>query len=72
LSAQLPPQSAVDSGTYVGLKAVTDTQLLAQLQAWHPAAVVAVTTPGSPLAKYLGVILGHPTVTAGDILAWRR
>jgi hypothetical protein len=71
LSAQLPPQGAVDSGTYVGLKAVTDTQMLAQLKAWQAAAVVAVTTPRSPLAQYLEVVLGQPSLVVGDIMAWR-
>jgi hypothetical protein len=71
LSAQLPPQGAVDSGTYVSLKAVTDTQMRAQILAWHAAAVVAVTTADTQLARYLDVILGQPSVASGDMLAWR-
>jgi hypothetical protein len=71
LSAQLPPSASVSSGRYVPVASVTDTAMLAQLDAWHPAAVVAVTTAGSPLGKYLTVLLGHPSVVSGDVIAWR-
>lgn len=43
----------------------------AQLAAWHVDAVLAVTAPGSPLARYLTGLLGKPSVTMGDTLAWR-
>jgi hypothetical protein len=33
--------------------------------------VVAVTKPGSELARYLTVILGSPSVVTGDVMAWR-
>jgi hypothetical protein len=71
LSAQLPPAVSVSAGEVVPVKAVTDTQLLAQLKAWHLSAVVAVTVPRSALGKYLTAILGHPTVATGDVMAWR-
>jgi hypothetical protein len=38
---------------------------------WHPAAVVAVTSPGSRLGRYLTGLLGPPPVRIGQILAWR-
>jgi hypothetical protein len=34
-------------------------------------AVVAVTTPGSRLARYLTAILGSPAVVTADVMAWR-
>jgi hypothetical protein len=43
----------------------------AQLAAWHPAAVVAVTTAQSVLGRYLAGLLGPPTVSAGSVLGWR-
>jgi hypothetical protein len=39
---------------------------------WRPAAVVAVATPGSPIARILTGILGPATFRVGKILAWRR
>jgi hypothetical protein len=70
LSAQLPPDAQAGAGKVIPVKAVTDSQMRAQLAAWHLTAVVAVTTPGSPLGRYLTAILGHPAVHAGDVLAW--
>jgi hypothetical protein len=46
-------------------------QMKAQLTAWQPAAVVAVATPGSALARYLTGLLGRPSVTTGEVLGWR-
>jgi hypothetical protein len=46
-------------------------QMKAQLTAWQPAAVVAVATPGSALARYLTGLLGRPAVTTGGVLGWR-
>lgn len=43
----------------------------AQLAAWHPAAVVAVTTTRTALGRYLTALLGPPTVSAGSVLGWR-
>jgi len=47
-------------------------QVLADLAAWRPAAVVAVTAAGSPLARYLVGLLGPPSVQSGTVLSWRR
>jgi len=49
----------------------TEAQLRAQLTAWHPAAVVAVTSEGSVLGHYLTRLLGPPAVSAGGVLGWR-
>jgi hypothetical protein len=39
---------------------------------WHPAAVVADTRPGTPVARLLVTVLGKPTTMDGDLLGWRR
>jgi hypothetical protein len=46
-------------------------QMRAQLKGWKVSAVVAVTTPASPLGRYLSGLLGSPTEHAGQVLAWR-
>ena len=46
-------------------------QVAADLAAWRPAAVLAVTRAGSPLARYLMRLLHQPTVRAGAVLGWR-
>jgi hypothetical protein len=38
---------------------------------WRPAAVVAVTSPGTELGRYLIGVLGRPTFQVGQVLAWR-
>ncbi|GEM_PF-407414 len=43
----------------------------ADLAWWRAAAVVADTTPGTALGRYLTGILGPPAVTAGSVMAWR-
>jgi hypothetical protein len=43
----------------------------AQLAAWKPAAVVAVTSPRSAFARYLTGLLGRPGVIDGEVLGWR-
>jgi hypothetical protein len=53
------------------VKDVTPAQMRDQLRAWHVSAVVAVTTPGSLLTHYLTSLLGFPSVTRGDVVAWR-
>jgi hypothetical protein len=45
--------------------------LKADLRYWNPAAVVAVTTPGSAVARLLTTPLGPPALRTGSILAWR-
>jgi hypothetical protein len=44
----------------------------AGLAYWRPAAVVAVTGPGSSLGRFLVTLLGRPTIRVGRMLAWRR
>ena len=46
-------------------------QMRAQLRGWQVSAVVAVTTPASPLGRYLAGLLGPPAEHAGQVLAWR-
>jgi hypothetical protein len=46
-------------------------QLRAELAASRAAAVVAVTTPRSPLGKYLAGVLGRPAARGGQVLGWR-
>ena len=48
------------------------SQVQADLNAWQPAAVVAVTSPDSPLGRYLEGLFGRPAVRSGSVLAWRR
>jgi len=38
---------------------------------WHPAAVVADTSPGAPLGRFLIGILGQPATQDGQMLGWR-
>jgi hypothetical protein len=47
------------------------SQVRADLSAWRPSAVVAVTSPGSPLGRYLVQLFGRPGVQDGSVLAWR-
>jgi hypothetical protein len=46
-------------------------QMRAQLRGWRVSAVVAVTTPASPLGRYLTGLLGPPAGHAGQVLTWR-
>ena len=46
-------------------------QVQADLRAWRPAAVVAVTSPDSALGRYLEGWFGRPGIHAGGVLAWR-
>jgi hypothetical protein len=47
------------------------TALRSALGYWHPAAVVADTGTGTPLARFLTGQLGQPAVQHGQLLAWR-
>jgi hypothetical protein len=49
----------------------TTAQIRADVAAWKPAAVVAVTTPSSPLGKFLVKLFGQPTTRIGQMLGWR-
>lgn len=50
----------------------SQAQVRAALRYWRPAAVVAVTSPGSRLGRFLAGLLGRPSFRAGAMLAWRR
>jgi hypothetical protein len=71
LAGGLPPGARPGSAGYVNVKFVTGRKMRAQIRAWRVSAVVAVTRQDTPLGQYLTVVLGPPTVTAGDVLAWR-
>jgi hypothetical protein len=47
------------------------SQVRADLDAWRPAAVVAVASPSSPLGLYLARLFGPPTQHSGRVLGWR-
>jgi hypothetical protein len=42
----------------------------ASLRYWHPAAVVADTSLGAPLGRFLTSLLGKPDIKDGQMLAW--
>ncbi len=69
-AAGLP--TASQAGSAPAGQAPEPAQVRADLAAWRPAAVVAVTAAGSPLASYLVRLLGPPAVQSGTVLAWRR
>jgi hypothetical protein len=46
-------------------------QITADLAAMKPAAVVAETAPGTPLARFLTRLFGPPTTHIQDVLGWR-
>ena len=49
----------------------TPARIRMGLAAWRPAAVVAVTSPRSPLGRVLTDVLGQPGFRSGQVLAWR-
>jgi hypothetical protein len=55
-----------------GARAPSQAQVRADLAYWHPAAIVAVTTLGTRLGRYLIAEFGPPTIQVGDMLAWRQ
>jgi hypothetical protein len=69
VAAGLPTATAYGPAHVGNVPALS--QVRADLAAWHPAAVVAVTAAGSPLASYLAALLGPPSVQSGTVLAWR-
>jgi hypothetical protein len=71
LTGGVPESAYPGSGSFVGVKAVTDTAMRAQIAAWRVSAVVAVAKPDSVLGHYLIALFGQPAATAGDVLAWR-
>jgi hypothetical protein len=46
-------------------------QIRPALRYWRPAAVVAVTTPGSGIGRVLTALFGRPSFRVGQVLAWR-
>jgi hypothetical protein len=46
-------------------------QIHVDLSIWKPAAVVAVTTPGSQLGRFLIRVFGQPTTRIGEMLGWQ-
>ncbi len=61
---------ALWSGTG-GVGVPSPAQIQADLSRWRPAAVVAVTSPGSALGRYLVHLFGRAP-RYGNVLAWRR
>jgi hypothetical protein len=61
---------ALWSGTG-GVGVPAPAQVQADLSRWRPAAVVAVTSPGSALGRYLVHLFGRAP-RYGNVLAWRR
>jgi hypothetical protein len=49
----------------------SSAQIRVDLAAWDPAAVVAVTSPASPLGQFLIRIFGQPTTHIDSVLGWR-
>jgi len=54
------------------LNSAAVASIRAALAVWRPAAVVAVTSPGSPIGRVLIRLLGKPGFRGGGVLAWRR
>jgi hypothetical protein len=54
------------------LNSAAVASIRAALAVWRPAAVVAVTSPGSPTGRVLIRLLGKPGFRGGGVLAWRR
>ncbi len=71
LAAGLPADANPASPSYVQVKAVSPAQMRAQIAAWRVTAVVAVAARNSVLGDYLVGLLGPPSVTVGDVMAWR-
>jgi hypothetical protein len=53
-------------------KGIPHRQIDTMLAYWRPTAVVAVTSPGSRLARVLSGIFGRPAFGVGQVLVWRR
>jgi len=62
---------ALWAGTPQG-PAPSESKIRADLAYLQPAAVVAVTSRGSPLGRYLTGLFGPPTFGVGEVLVWRR
>ena len=62
---------AASTGSQPPTTAPAPAEVRADLKAWRPAAVVAVTSSSSALGQYLIRLFGSPAVRAGRVLAWR-
>jgi hypothetical protein len=49
----------------------SDAEIRAVIGSWHTAAIVAVTGPGSPVARLLTRLYGSPADHIGEVLSWR-
>ena len=65
------PNARPSATGHLPVKSVTNTTMREQIRAWKVSAVVAVTRPGSALARYLTTLLGHPAASSADVIAWR-
>jgi hypothetical protein len=63
--------AAAGAGLAAPVESPSTAQVHADLTTWRPQAVVAVTRPGSALARYLTSLFGQPTVSTGGVIAWR-
>jgi hypothetical protein len=54
-----------------GAVAPSTAQLRSDLRYWRPAAILAVTSRDSRLARYLSNVFGPPALQQGSVLAWR-
>ncbi len=54
-----------------GAVAPSTAQLRSDLRYWRPAAIVAVTSRNSRVARYLSHVFGPPALQQGSVLAWR-
>jgi hypothetical protein len=48
-----------------------DAEVRAVISSWDTAAIVAVTTPQSPVASVLTRLFGRPAYRIGKVLTWR-
>ena len=70
LTGNIPANARRGNPAYVQIRKVSDARMRQQIRTWRVSAVVAVTKPGSALARYLTALLGHPAAIAGDVIAW--
>jgi hypothetical protein len=49
----------------------SDAEIRGVIGSWHTAAIVAVTGPGSPVARLLTRLYGSPADHIGEVLSWR-
>jgi len=61
------------NGVYLGQhpRGLSDAEIRAVIGSWHTAAIVAVTGPGSPVARLLTRLFGSPASHIGAVVSWR-